>query len=120
MIEQLKQSHADELEVQWSQLEASKEAAINQLEKKNRKEQQEQQRANQLAVRTMKDNLSQQNQVMMEEMRREHTGMMTIMRKQYLAEKEGTVQRLDEDHRRELERLQRDVEMIVAEMKREV
>lgn len=120
MTKQLKLSHTQELGALRRQLEGSRETSINQLEELHRKELQEQKKANQVAVKVMQDMMSQQNQEAMEEKRQGHIREMTLLRKQYLAEKDKAVDRLAVEHKRELERFQKDVDRAVAEMKKGV
>ena len=56
----------------------------------------------------------------MEEMRQEHTKEMAIVRKQHLADKDEAVESLGVDHNRELRGFQRDVEIMMEKMKKEV
>ena len=120
LTEQLKRSHTEEMGALQSQQEASKEATIHRLEEESRALQQEQLRANQLAVKAMAENMAQQSQAEIKAVRREDLREMAILRKQYLSEKDDTVEKLCVEHKMEVKKFQRDMEVMMADMKQQV
>ena len=119
-IQLLKQSHAGAVESLRRELDSSRETAITDLREKHRAEMEEQFQANQVTVGTLQDKMSRDSEEAMQESTQRHLMEMSLLRKQYLAEKDEALNRMSEENKREMEKLQETVEENITALRDEV
>lgn len=120
LIKQQKQSHSQELEMLQTKFSAEKKDLSMELEEQHAMELRDLQHANKLAVEALREMLGQQRQEMLEQARLTHKREMAEMRVEILSEYEKEKERLNREQEVEIQHYQKQIEVLLAERKKEV